>query len=101
MRNHTTVAVLEVCTFVATADDDALTAADARMQTEFAYQQPGLMRRTTARGDGGRWCVVTLWGSAEAADRADQAAASDDVAAAFWALVDRDTVRVERYTLLA
>ena len=94
------MAVLEICTFVATADDDALRAADARMQTDFAYRQPGLMRRTTARGDGGRWCIVTLWASIEDAERAERAAADDDVASAFWSSVDRDSVRVERYTLL-
>ena len=94
------MAVLEVCTFAVTADDDAVIEADARLQTDFAYRQPGLLRRTTARGDGSRWCVVTLWGSTEDAERAEQAAAEDDVASAFWSLVDRDTVRVERYTLL-
>jgi len=100
MRNHGPVAVLEVCTFSAQGDDGALRAADARMQTDFAYQQPGLRRRTTARGDGDRWCVVTLWDSAERAEQAAQAAEHDEVATAFWALVDRDSVRVERYTLL-
>lgn len=92
--------VLEVCTFTALGDDAGLRAADARLQTDFAYQQLGLRRRTTARGDGGRWCVVTLWDSATDAERAEQAAADDEVAAAFWSLVDRDTIRIERYTLL-
>ena len=94
------MAVIEVCTFNAAGDDDALLAADARMQTDFAYQQPGLFRRTTARADGGRWCVVSLWGSVGDAERAELAAGSDGVARAFWALVDPGSVRVERYTLL-
>ena len=100
MRNHTLMAVLEVCTFTATGDEQALRAADARLQTDFAYQQPGLFRRTTARGEDGRWCVVTLWHSIDDAVRAERAAAGDAVASAFWDLVDRDTVRVERFTLL-
>ena len=94
------MAVLEICSFLATAGDDVVLAADARMQTEFAYRQPGLMRRTTARGDGGRWCVVTLWASAEDAERAERAGADDEVASAFWSSVDRDSLCVERYTLL-
>ena len=73
-----TMAVIEICTFTAT-DDDALRAADARMQTDFAYQQPGMLRRTTARGDGGEWCVVTLWESAAAAANAETAALSHRV----------------------
>jgi hypothetical protein len=36
-------------------------AADKRMQQEFAYQQYGLLRRTTARGTDGTWIVVSLW----------------------------------------
>jgi hypothetical protein len=99
MRNHTFMTVLEVCTFT-TGDEQALRAADARMQTDFAYQQPGLRRRTTARGEAGRWCVVSLWASVDDAIRAEQAAAGDEVASAFWDLTDRDTVRVERYSLL-
>ncbi|HMC70919.1 MAG TPA: hypothetical protein VKJ07_17310 [Mycobacteriales bacterium] len=75
-------------------------AADARMQTDFAYQQPGLARRTTARDRDGRWCVVTLWASYDDATAAESAAESDDVAQTFWSLVDRDSVSVQRFTLL-
>jgi hypothetical protein len=70
------------------------------MQTEFAYQQPGLFRRTVGRADGGRWCVVTLWGTIDDAERADAAARTDEVAVAFWAMTDPASVRVERYSLL-
>ena len=94
------MAVLEVCTFTARGDEQALRAADATLQTDFAYRQPGMLRRTTARGEAGRWCVVTLWGTTDDAARAEQAAESDAVATAFWSLVDQDTVHVERFTLL-
>lgn len=94
------MAVLEVCTFTSRADLDVMRAADGRMQTEFAYQQPGLQRRTTARDENGRWCVVTLWTSADDAAAADRAARDDDVARGFWSLVDEGSVSVQRFTLL-
>ena len=94
------MAVLEVCMFTTSAEAAQVRAADARLQTEFAYQQPGLRRRTTACGDDGRWCVVTLWDNADDALRAEQVAANDGVASAFWSLVDKDTVQVERFSLL-
>jgi len=97
------MAVLEICTFTlrgAQSDEDAMRAADARMQTDFAYQQPGLLRRTTARDDEGRWCVVTLWASYDDATAAETAAASDAVAQQFWSLVDAGSLSVQRYTLL-
>ena len=94
------MAVLEICTFTATADEQALRAADERLQTDFAYQQPGLRRRTTARDDDGRWCVVTLWTSHDNAAAAEVAAKTNDVARQFWSLVDADSVSVQRFTLL-
>jgi len=42
-------------------DEDAFVAIDARVQTEVVYQQPGLVRRTTARGADGDWLVETWW----------------------------------------
>jgi hypothetical protein len=59
------MAVIETLTFRLTAntDDAAFLAADRRLQTEFVYHQPGLVRRTTARNDDGEWFVVTLWHS--------------------------------------
>lgn len=94
------MAVLEVCTFTSSAELEVMHAADARMQTDFSYQQPGLQRRTTARDDDGRWCVVTLWTSLDDAVAADKAARDDDVARHFWSLVDDGSVSVQRFTLL-
>src|SRR3954447_8491176 len=99
------MAVLEVCTFTLSsgplsADQDAMRAADERMQTDFAYQQPGLRRRTTARDDDGRWCVVSLWTSRDEALAAEEAAKANEVAQSFWSLVDPDSVSVQRFTLL-
>jgi hypothetical protein len=96
------MAVIEVCTFTlaGSADVEAMRAADAQMQTDFAYQQPGLARRTTARDDDGRWCVLSLWATAEDASAADAAARTDVVAQHFWSLVDPGSVSVQRFTLL-
>jgi len=94
------VAVLEICTFTVTADEQALRAADERLQTDFAYQQPGLRRRTTARDDDGRWCIVSLWSSYDEAAAAEVAARTNEVAREFWSMVDADSVSVQRFTLL-
>ncbi len=34
--------------------------ADARVQNDFYYRRPGIVRRTTARA-GDDWCVVVFW----------------------------------------
>ena len=72
---------------VAGADEAAFVAADARFQTEVAYQQPGIARRTLAKGDDGEWLVVTHWWTVEHADAAP----------VMTDLVDLDTVVVRRY----
>ena len=90
--------VIDLTTFrlrAGVADADFL-AADARVQTDLAYQRPGLVRRTTARGDDGRWLVLTLWASADDADRAANAATDIE----FESLVDAASRRTERYTPL-
>ena len=70
-------------------DEATFIAADRRLQQEFAYQQPGLLRRTTARGADG-WVVIDLWRSAADADACAARWDSDPVVAAFMALVDAD-----------
>lgn len=78
-------------------DEAAFLAADRRVQEDFAYQQPGLLRRTTARGQDGTWIVIDLWRSAADADACDARWESDPVAQGFMALLDRSSVVVERY----
>jgi hypothetical protein len=94
------MAVVDVTTFRLTGDEQSFRAADARMQTEFTYLQPGCLRRTTARSDNGEWVVITLWATAGDADAATAAARTDQIAAAFQACVDDESVRNRRYTLL-
>ena len=81
-------------------DRDSFVAADAAVQTGFAYSQPGLVRRTTARADDGNWIVVTLWESSAAAEASAVAQAGEPSVAAFDALVDATTLRSKRFSTL-
>jgi hypothetical protein len=91
--------VIEIMRFRLAAEtgEDAFLAADRRVQQEFASQQPGLLRRTTARGAGGDWIVIDLWRSAADADACDRRWDGDPVTQAFMALLDRSSVTTERY----
>ena len=94
--------MIEITTFrlVDGADVDAFLAADAAAQTGWFYARPGIVRRTTARGDDGEWVEVTLWGSVADADAAAAHAADDPSAAALLAFRDPATVERRRYTEL-
>lgn len=96
------MAVIETMTFTLqpAADVDAFLAADRRLQVEFAYQQPGLVRRTTARDGDGGWIVVDLWESSADAEAMGARWDADPVAAAFMAFVAEDSVQVHRYETL-
>jgi heme-degrading monooxygenase HmoA len=98
------MATIETVTFQLAADaaEDDFLAADRRVQTEFAYHQPGLIRRTTARGanaDDG-WIVVTVWFDAEAADAAAGRASGDAAVAQLDGLIDAATLQRSRYVTL-
>lgn len=93
------MAVIEIATFTLAKDEESFLAADDVMQTDFAYQQPGCVRRTTARGDDGEWVVLTMWAD-DAAAAAAEAAEGDAVAVAFWATVAPDSVTRRRFTML-
>ena len=79
-----------------TSEEEFL-AADRRLQEEFAPRQPGLLRRTTARGEDGGWIVIDLWRSVADADACDRRWDQDPVAQAFMAFLDRSSVSTERY----
>jgi hypothetical protein len=96
------MAVIETMTFrlLVGADEEAFLAVDKRLQSEFAYQQPGLLRRTTARGVGdcsGEWVVIDLWARAEDADACAGRWDADPLVDQFMSHVDRSTVEVRRY----
>ena len=94
--------MIEIMSFrlAPSTDEAAFLAADRRLQTEFAYRQPGLLRRTTARGDGGDWIVIDVWQSLADADACAERWDGDPVASAFMALLDRESVRTERFHTL-
>jgi len=78
-------------------EESAFLAADKELQEEFAYRQPGLLRRTTAKGDDGRWIVIDLWRSAADADACEARWDADPVAERFMRLVEPSSLDTERY----
>ena len=79
------------------ADEAAFLAADKKVQVEFAYQQPGLLRRTTARAEDGNWMVIDIWQTAAHADACDARWGTDEVSSEFMTFVDESTVRSKRF----
>ena len=82
------------------ADEESFVAADKLLQSEFAYQQPGLLRRTTARGEGSEWVVLSLWDTPDSADAGDTLQAHDGACRAFRSFIDPGTVRSDRFVEL-
>jgi hypothetical protein len=82
-------------------DESMFIEADARLQREFAYRQPGLLRRTTAHGEDGGWIVIHLWRSREDSDRCSARWDSDSIVSRFMDLVDRASFEVARYEELS
>jgi hypothetical protein len=95
------VSIVEVTTFRLRAgvSDDAFLALDKRLQTELVPNQPGFVRRTTARR-AGAWVVVTLWGSEAHAANFDSATSGDELWGAFRDLVEPDSLQSTRYDTL-
>jgi quinol monooxygenase YgiN len=96
------VSVVETMTFRLRpeADEATFRAADAAVQTDFAYQQPGLLRRTTARSADGTWLVIDQWTDDAAADAMAPHWNADPVAARFMSCVDEGSVEIARYHTL-
>jgi hypothetical protein len=94
--------VIETFTFrlLEGADEAAFLAVDKRLQSDFAYQQPGLVRRTTARSADGEWIVIDLWWSPEEADACAARWETDPLAQEFMSFVDPSTVKLTRYVEL-
>jgi len=92
--------IVEVLAFRLSSDvsPEAFVAADAAVQTGFYYLRPGIVRRTTARGDDDSWAVVTFWGTMGDAVAADEAGRDDPTVTAFRALIT-DT-RTKRFSTL-
>ena len=91
--------IIEVLTFRPRpgVTEDELRAAEGLVYEEFAMQQRGIIRRTTAVSDDGEWLVLQLWGDEPSADAADAAAASHAAVAALHGLADPDSLTSRRY----
>jgi hypothetical protein len=90
--------VIEIIRFKARpgVEEAELLRADRAVQEDFAYQQPGLVRRTTARR-GTDWVVVDLWRSFADAEAANARWGDDPAAQRFMGLIDAASVTVELY----
>jgi hypothetical protein len=82
------------------ADIQAFEAADRRVQTEFAYRQAGLLRRTAAQAEDGERIVIDLWRSGQDAERSARHWEGHPVTAEFMSFVDAASVSVGRYETL-
>ena len=92
--------MIEILTFALRAGTDVerFMTVDSRVQAEFAYQQPGLARRTTGRNTDGRWLVLQVWSSEEAATAARTAFEACELGVEFVSLIHPDDVRRECFT---
>ena len=95
------MSVVEITTFqlAPEVDDAAFLAADSRVQTELVPNQPGFMRRTTAR-EGAAWLVVVLWASRDAASAFDDVARTHPAQAEYERHLNPASVEMHRFDTL-
>jgi len=94
--------MIEITRFrlAADADEGRFREIDRQVQTDVAYRDAGLLRRTTARGTDGEWVVVETWNAAADADAAAPHRTHHPICTEFLAMVDRGTLRTDRYHTL-
>ena len=95
------MSVVEVTMFALRpgVEEPTFLAIDRRVQTELVPNQPGFMRRTTARREGS-WMVVTLWSSEQAAAAFADAVDGDPVWIAFMGHIDPESLVTRRVDTL-
>jgi heme-degrading monooxygenase HmoA len=95
------VSIVEVTTFrlVEGVTAESFLVLDRRMQTELVPNQPGFMRRTTAR-HGDDWLVVTLWSTEDAAAAFERATADHLLQTEFARGMEPGTFHLTRYVTL-
>ncbi|HEY2214453.1 MAG TPA: hypothetical protein VGH31_05305 [Acidimicrobiales bacterium] len=81
------------------SDEQAFLQSDRRVQTELVPNQPGFLRRTTARSDDG-WLVLTLWATNEHAEAFAALAVGHEVQLEFEQHIDAGSVTTRRYETL-
>jgi heme-degrading monooxygenase HmoA len=93
--------IIETTTFSLAqgATEDAFLAADRRVQSEVIPNQPGFLRRTTARR-GEHWIVVVLWANEADAVAFESVANADPVQTEFDGHLAVGSVEVHRYDTL-
>jgi hypothetical protein len=94
--------LIEITTFRlgAHATEAEFLDADRRVQTEFAYHQPGLLRRTTARDRDKGWVVITQWRDAADAEAAAARARHDPAIGDLDTLLEAGSVTTRAYETL-
>lgn len=95
------MSIVEITTFrlAEEVSDEAFLALDKRIQTELVPNQPGFLRRTTAR-HGEDWAVVTLWASDDQAAAYQRVVEGHPLQAEFERDVEAGTFHLTRYTTL-
>ena len=95
------MSVVEVTMFALRpgVEEAVFLALDRRVQTELVPNQPGFMRRTTARRQGS-WMVVTLWSSEEAAAAFADAVEEEPVWLAFMDSIEPGSLVTRRVDTL-
>jgi len=95
------VSIVEITTFrlAEGVTDSSFLALDRRLQTELVPNQPGFLRRTTAR-HGEDWLVVTLWSTEDAAGAFQRAAADHPLQLQFERAREAGTFHLTRYSTL-
>ena len=95
------MSIVEITTFrlAEGVSDGSFLALDKRMQTELVPNQPGFVRRTTAR-HGEEWLVVTLWASEDAAAAFQRAVEGDPLQLEFEHAAEAGSLHLTRYTTL-
>jgi heme-degrading monooxygenase HmoA len=95
------VSIVEVTTFrlAEGVTDATFLALDRRVQTELVPNQPGFMRRTTAR-HGDDWLIVTLWSSDDAAAAYQRAVEGGPLQVEFEQALEAGTFHLARYETL-
>ena len=95
------MSIVEITTFrlAEGVTDASFLALDRRLQTELVPNQPGFLRRTTAR-HGDDWLVVTLWSTEDAAGAFLRAVEADPLQVEFEHAVEAGSFHLDRYATL-
>jgi heme-degrading monooxygenase HmoA len=95
------VSIVEITTFrlAERVTDASFLALDRRLQNELVPNQPGFLRRTTARR-GDEWLVVTLWFTEDAAAAFQRAVEAHPLQVEFEDAVEAGSFHLARYATL-